>query len=339
MLEYVLGVDGGGTKTHCALFDTSANFVDFIDVGPTNHEYMKHGYQSMEIEIKKMIHKILGRNSISKKQIVSSVMGLAGIDTKYQKNQVLKIVERTGLKNFYICNDAYLGVKTASPHGYGICAINGTGYKVVGIDPLGDLLQIGGMFELTGDVGGGMVIGRLVSAKIYETLFKIERKTILHKMIFDILQINDKRDYMDALIEKNESGEVKTKDLNKLVFAAANCGDELSLEILFKMGQDYGLSINSVIRELNYENCPKILVILAGSIFIKEKNNYVLQVLNSIISNANAGKKIEIVELKKPPVCGAVIWALSNYFKDNRHYKKVIADFDKFSHSYKNGDS
>jgi len=339
MAEYVIGVDGGGTKTHCALFDTDANFVDLIEVGPTNHEYLKHNYQSMEIEIKKMINKILERNSISKKQIVSSMMGLSGIDTNYQKDQVLKIIERTGLKNFFICNDAYLGVKTASPQGYGVCAVNGTGYKVVGIDPLGDSLQIGGMFELTGDIGGGMVIGRLVSAKIYETLFKIERKTVLHEMIFDLLEIKDKRDYMDALIEKNESGEVKIKDLNKLVFAGADCGDELSLEILFKMGQDYGLSINSVIRELDYESCSKILIILAGSIFIKEKNNYTTEVLNNTVSNANTSKHIEVVELKKPPVCGAVIWALSNYFKDNHHYEKVISDFDKFSHSYENSES
>ena len=228
-----------------------------------------------------------------------------------------------------------MGIKTASPQGYGICAINGTGYKVVGIDPLGSSMQIGGMFELTGDFGGGMVIGRLVSAKIYESLFKIERKTILHDMIFDLLEIDNKLDYMDALIEKTGSGKLKIKDLNKLVFSAAEHGDSLSLEILSKMGEDYGLSINSIIRELDYKNCPKILIILAGSIFIKEKNKHAIEILKDTVSNENIDKQIEIVELKKPPVCGAVVWALNNYFRDNRYYEKVISNFDKFFHSKK----
>lgn len=76
-----------------------------------------------------------------------------------------------GLNDFVLCNDAFLGVKAGCTHGYGICAINGTGYTIAGIDPNRNMIQIGGQGALTGDVGGGGYLGMAVVSSVYNALF------------------------------------------------------------------------------------------------------------------------------------------------------------------------
>ncbi|MES0341253.1 MAG: BadF/BadG/BcrA/BcrD ATPase family protein [Candidatus Humimicrobiaceae bacterium] len=326
MKKYVIGIDGGGTKTHCMLFDIEGEFVDLIKAGTFGYEYLSHGYISLGKRMNKIVNSILERNSIQKKNIVSCAIGLSGIDTNYQKKCIAKIMDQIGFTRYILCNDAYLGIKAMSGKGFGICAINGTGYSVVGIDPEENTFQIGGSYELSGDFGGGRVMGKVVAAKTYESLYKIKRKTILQEMMFDLLKINDKCDYLDALIRKTENGDILIKDLVKLVFSAADKNDGLALEILSGMGQDYGRAINAIIRELNYKNCSEIPIVLAGSLFIKGSNKLAIEELTRIVKNANTDKKIEISVLNLHPVCGAIIWALNNYYKDNRYFEKIVSD-------------
>jgi len=46
MKKYVIGVDGGNTKTDYFLFDTEGNFVDYIKEGTCSHEHV--GYAGAE---------------------------------------------------------------------------------------------------------------------------------------------------------------------------------------------------------------------------------------------------------------------------------------------------
>jgi len=328
MKKYVMGIDGGGTKTHCMLFDIEGRFVDFLKRGTFGYEYLSQGYLSLEVKMNEIINKMLERNSISKKNIVSCIIGLSGIDTNYQKKCIAKIIDRIGFTRYILCNDAYLGIKAMSDKGFGICAVNGTGYSVVGIDPGGNTFQIGGSYELSGDFGGGRVMGKVVAAKTYESLYKIKRETILQKMMFDLLEISDKHDYLDALIKKTENGEILIKDLVKPVFSAADHGDSLALEILSDMGQDYGHAINAIIHELDYKDCYEIPIVLAGSLFTKGSNKSAIEKLARIVKNANAGKQIEISILNLQPICGAITWALNDFYGDNRFHEKIVSGVD-----------
>lgn len=42
--EYILGVDGGNTKTHYFLYDGEGNFVDCIKAGTCSHEALPDSY-------------------------------------------------------------------------------------------------------------------------------------------------------------------------------------------------------------------------------------------------------------------------------------------------------
>ena len=140
MLKYVIGVDGGSTKTHYALFDSQGKFVNFIQGGPTNHEVYPDGYEGTRKEIKSSVLKLLQQSRLKLEGISYGIFGLAGVDTKKQQKELSKIISETEIRNFKVFNDAFLGIKAGSDKGYGICTINGTGTCCVGIDKNGEWL-------------------------------------------------------------------------------------------------------------------------------------------------------------------------------------------------------
>jgi N-acetylglucosamine kinase-like BadF-type ATPase len=327
MKKYVIGVDGGGTKTHCALFDLEGNKVDLIEWGATNHESLRGGFSEMKIELGNMLCHILSKNNLTYKSIVNYAMGLAGVDTLAQHHIVSNMLKEFGCENFTLCNDAYLGVKAGCRSGAGICAINGTGCTVAGVNSEGQMLQVGGQGSLTGDTGGGGYLGMKVISTVYNALFKEDVRTILEDRIFSILNITSKHDYMEAVTEKINNGQLIVKDLAKLVFEAANLGDTAALNILKEMGHENAKSINGVIKNLNFRSDKPIEVVLAGSVYVKGQNSTAIDTMKSEVGAWNPERELYFRLLKEPPVMGAVIWALESYTVCEDIFTKVSSQF------------
>ncbi|MCL2461359.1 MAG: hypothetical protein FWF44_01730, partial [Defluviitaleaceae bacterium] len=64
MSRLVFGLDAGGTKTHCALYDLDSGFFDFLTWGQGNHENMPGGFAQLKDELTAMLGTILGRNGL-----------------------------------------------------------------------------------------------------------------------------------------------------------------------------------------------------------------------------------------------------------------------------------
>ncbi len=310
MGNFVLGVDGGGTKTQCALYDINGKQIDIVNWGPTNYETMKGGFQALKEEIGKLISFILDKNGLQLGDIKRSVFGLAGVDTQYQHGIISGILDELGLKNHILCNDAYLGVKAGTKSGYGICAINGTGCTVVGIDAEGNMIQIGGFGAISGDRGGGGYLGKCAVSAVYDFLYRDGSSTNMKDIIFELLNINSKSDFMNAIVDGTHSKSFRIKDFNRVVFKAANLGDRVALDILEDMGRGYARSINSAIRRLNFCKSDVLEVVLAGSIYVKGENPAAINSLKEDVILSNRNINIDFHVLEKPPVMGAVLWAL-----------------------------
>jgi N-acetylglucosamine kinase-like BadF-type ATPase len=328
MTKYIIGVDGGGTKTHCALFDIDGNKIDLVEWGPTNHEGLSGGFTELKVELDNMLSHILSKNNLSKDHIVNYVLGLAGVDTIAQYHIISDILRELGCKNFTLCNDAYLGVKAGCRSGVGICAINGTGCTVVGIDSKGGMLQVGGQGGLTGDIGGGGYLGYKVVSTVYNALFKKDVPTIMKDIMFTTLNIKSKHEYMEVLTEKVNNRQIKIKDLCKIVFDAANQGDAAALNILKEMGHENAKSINGIIHELSFSTTEPIQVVLAGSVYVKGKNATAIDTIKQEIAQWNPERQVNFRVLNEPPVMGAVLWALENHKTYEDLFEKVLRQFN-----------
>ncbi len=327
MKKYILGLDGGATKTQCALFDIEGKLVDMVMWGPTNHEGLKGSFDELRLELAGLLGQVLKKNGITADDLGKSVFGMAGVDTREQHRVVSDIIGGLGIKDFILCNDAYLGVKAGISSGYGICVINGTGCTIVGINRSGSMFQIGGLGGLTGDPGGGGVLGEAAVRSVYNHLFRGGKSTRLADLLYDEVGTRSKYELMEALTGKIADSSLSLSELNKLVFKAADEGDEVAIDILRNAGREFGISVNSMIRELDFSKDGALNVVLAGSVNVKGSNPSLIDSLKREVILENPEMDINFVILTKPPVAGSIIWALSEVSGDTRLFEKVLSQF------------
>ena len=328
MHKYVLGVDGGSSKTHCALFDFDGNMIDFMQIGSTNHETLIGSYAEFNEKMGGMIREIIGRNHVGIDAIHLSVLGLSGVDTKSQHSYICKEIKKIGLQDFLVCNDSFLGIKAGSKKGFGIGVINGSGCTVCGVNKSGRTFLIGGQGEFTGEPGGGGFLGYYAIRSVYNALFREGKKTLMKDILFEKFQIKSNFEFIDVIRENIDDHKIKVGELAKVVFEAANNSDELALKVLQYMGNEIGISINGVIRELGFYKNEELDVILAGSINVKGENITYLETLKKKVIGEHNDMNINFSILKQPPVAGAIVWALEQVNGGQTFYDKIMSQFN-----------
>lgn len=311
MTRYVIGVDGGGTKSHLAIFDTNAKMIDFKKWGTLNHECMEGAFEKLEQEMEAFFLGALRENNIDIRQIEYSVFGIAGVDTKKQHEIISGILERIGFDKFTLSNDAYLGIPAGSADGTGICAINGTGCNVVGKDINGRIMQIGGVGPISGDLGGASNLGRAAISSIYNSLFRQGESTVMTDILFKSLGITNKYDFIETLMEKLEKNEFKISRFNRLLFEGASLGDKVACAALEAVAENYASAANYLLQELAFPEDKETHIVFAGSVFVKGEHPFLIDTVKKLINSKNPQRKLKYVLLEKPPVAGAVVEAIN----------------------------
>lgn len=321
MKKYIIGVDGGNTKTDYLLYDVEGNFVDGLRSSTCSHEAPSVGgfdgaYQIMNDRIKEL----LSRNNLCMNDVQAGVFGLAGVDAPFQKKALEEAVEKIGFKEYAVVNDGFLGIKAASTTGTGVCSINGTGTVNVGIDENGNWMQVGGIGYVAGDEAGGSFLARAAVRIAFDECFRFGPKTNVTKDVFEMYQIEDKKDFSNAIVGKK----VDSTFLIKSLFNNANLGDALAIEVLETAGLNMGKSISGVITEINIKE--PIQVIMAGSVWAKATNDAMFNSFKKTVLGLT-NKECEFIILNEPPVLGAILWGLeiaNKELPDNKLKEKVL---------------
>ena len=308
-MEYLLAVDGGGTNTNFVLYDTEKKSAELQSFGPSNHEFLVGGYKEMRSTLRDISSQVLKKYALCPADIKHSVWGLAGLDTASQYRIIYGFIRELGFEQFTLCNDSCLGIKAALPGGYGICLVNGTGPNVIGINEKGSSYQMGGQFEITGDFGGGLMLGKEAIKTTFMNLYRYRKETPLSKMVMELYQVASRHDFMDRVTDWADSGKMPLPYVAKCVFDAANLGDEEAVGMLKRMANEYALSVKSLLFELPFA-AEKIHIVLAGSLFTKNWSNIHIEALEKRLKEYISEKQFELHILSNPPVLGALSWAL-----------------------------
>lgn len=309
--EYILGVDGGNTKTHYFLYDGEGNFVDCIKAGTCSHEALPDSYVGTGRELDRRLTELFSRNKIRISDIAYAVFGLAGADFEYQKQRLSSLISELGFKQFIVENDGFLGLKAGSRTGIGICCINGTGTVTVGINERGERLQSGGLGEISTDRAGAHYIALRGIAAIYDMLFRCGKKTSLKDMFYKEYDIKDDADFPLKATEVCKSKEEILR-VNKMMERAEAEGDTAVKELLTKTGEELARTVFGCAERL--QMVGDIEVILAGSVWTKGHFETMYRVFTENLEK-DLQRRFIFSKLKQPPVIGAVIWALEEYKK------------------------
>ena len=303
--KYILGVDGGNTKTDYFLFNTNGKFIDFLRDGTCSHEGLKDSFDGSYRVINAAVKKILSRNNLTTSDIDATVLGLAGVDTPYQKSKLEEVVRKVGFKNFRVVNDSFLGIKAVS--NVGVCSICGTGTSAGGIDLDGNYLQVGGIGAIVGDEAGGSWLARRAIRQTFDALYRFDKQSLINLLVLEELEVNDKYYLMEQISEKFAKKEVNLTRITKAVFECANMGDEVCINLLKEMADNLARSAGGCVVNLNLGDNP--LVVLAGSVWVKGSNPTLVDEFKRLI-NVYTKKECNVVVLSVPPATGAIIWAL-----------------------------
>ena len=317
-MEYVIGIDIGATKSHLALFDITGSLIDFGRWGPLNHEVLPGSYAQFGDELKQFVSQILSRNNLKQEQIISAAFGIGGVDTKEQHETISQIIKKNGFNDFTLTNDAFLGIPAGNPDGVGICAINGSGCTLAGINKEGRMLQIGGVGYVSADYGGGGILGQKVVSAVYSELFRKGEPTCMTGALFEKLGLCDKFGFVDKMYEKIREGCLDehgragnfVAGCAKILFEAAKKNDKAALEILYECGISIANGISCMIEELGFNlTNDEINIIFAGSVFVKNDHPLLLDKIREKLNRDNPGCNLKYTLLNMPPVAGAVLLA------------------------------
>jgi len=309
MSKLILGVDGGATKSHIAVFNDNGNCVGSAAYGPLNHEVMKGSFEELEERLGELLPRVVKSAGVAIDDIAFAVFGLAGVDTDAQQKRVSEIIRNIGFVRQITCNDAFLGVAAGCPDCVGICAINGTGFKIAAIDNSGNAVQTCGIGNFTDDLGGGNWYGHRAISTVYNELYKLGRPTVMKEMLFEMLGISRREEYLEVLTEKYHGKELDTIALNSVVFNAAAGGDAVATGILEVSAEQYAGAIARLIMDMDFPADRVVHVTLAGSVFVKQKVKLLQEFIAMRIDDALSGRSVEYTCLDAPPVAGAVMWA------------------------------
>jgi len=261
--SFVIGVDGGGTKTAAALADMDGKTIARAAAGGSN---MRHtGIKLAAENVAKAIYDLIKRRKNIK--IASVFIGLPAMEEEYKDKKPAIIRELKKHKKIAqifrgkvaIGSDQRVAFRAGSYAKDGIAAICGTGSAVHGWNGKKEALANNQGWV---SKGSAIWIGNKVMAAVAEDLDGRGQKTILSDMVFKeykFKEINDllKFLYMDSPVD--------LPGLAPICDHAASRKDKIAQEILIAAGIEIARAVIAVAKNLDFdEQAP---LVLAGGVY------------------------------------------------------------------------
>lgn len=154
--RYLLGIDGGATKTLAAVLDVARGELHIGRGGPSNQDAV--GVQAAGRALFDAADQALAGAGISDRELDGAVLAVAGTDT----DAVIAYVCRERSPDWIVVGDVVGAWATATGAQPGVGAISGTGSNVFGVGRVGTetrAWRAGGWGHLLGDEGSGYWLG------------------------------------------------------------------------------------------------------------------------------------------------------------------------------------
>jgi N-acetylglucosamine kinase-like BadF-type ATPase len=152
-VRWLLGVDGGATKTLAAVLDLEERSLHLGHAGPSNEDAV--GAPAAVAALKGAAAAALEGAGVSEAELGAIVAAVAGTNTA----SVAGHVRAACGEAWIVVNDVVGAWATATGGGPGVGAIAGTGSNVFGVGEAGNGWRTGGWGHILGDEGSGFWLG------------------------------------------------------------------------------------------------------------------------------------------------------------------------------------
>lgn len=259
----VVGVDGGGTKTHAVLLDADLEILGEGLAGPSNP--LRVGITKAAAAIREAIDQACENAQIRRTDLIAAEIGLAGARRKELSARMREALLGLGIGEIVVVGDADIALYGATEGEPGLIVIAGTGSICCGISARGKTICAGGWGPIAGDEGAGAWIARKALRAIAHAVDGRGPATSLTNAACSYFHVSDPNDLSTAIYAPTITNE-RLAGFGKFVIAAAKAKDRTALEIVAEGGSELGSAATAVIRNLKLER-ETFQVAYVGGVF------------------------------------------------------------------------
>lgn len=262
---YVLGIDGGGTKTTGIVADEFGNVYMHAVTGRSNPNTLQQ--EEFEEVICGLVRELKEQDDATFNQLSICFAGIAGVGESGRDAEVAALLARelpAGTK-VIVRNDAFNALYSGTLGGPGIVQIAGTGAVTLGINEKGDTARSGGWGYLFDDEGSGFYLGNEALKAVFRSFDNRGPTTSLTERVTEYLAVQNIPDIIGKVYGKEHPRSV-VAPLGRLVLQEAQADDEVSKGVVEKACVEMMHSIEACHRRL-FDSNHTTSIVLSGGVF------------------------------------------------------------------------
>ncbi|WP_419959965.1 BadF/BadG/BcrA/BcrD ATPase family protein [Psychrobacillus sp. BM2] len=301
---YVLGIDGGGTKTTAMVADKNGTVYMKAITRGSNLNTMT--LKEFDIVISGLLLQLNVQNDEIYNQISICFAGMAGVGESGRDVEVASLLRKYLPKDIHIIikNDALNALYAGTLGEAGIVQIAGTGSITFGVNDESKTVRSGGWGYLFDDEGSGFYLGNEALRAVFKEFDQRGPATLLTTAFLEYFEVNLVPDIIGKVYGSEHPRSI-IAPLSQLVVDAAMANDEIAKSIITHACTEMMCSIQSCHDQL-FERNHATNIVLSGGVFTN--TNFFIDYFHQL-----AKEKLPNIRFKRAlvsPVGGAVIAAL-----------------------------
>jgi glucosamine kinase len=264
MKSFVVGVDGGGTKTRAILSDERGKQIaEATGAGSA----VKPGQAERSAGVIAGIVRDAMESAEVSGQPKILLVGVAGVGRETERQALYEMLVAQEIADEVVVEpDFAIALADAFGEGPGVLLIAGTGSSAFARGPAGATARCGGWGPVIGDEGGGAWIGRRALSVVAAAADGREPETALSGAVLTAAEVSESAELIRWAADATPA---KLATLAPVVLQAAEGGDLRANSIVSMAVEELALHVRALARQLFTDERASVPVALTGGLLKK----------------------------------------------------------------------
>jgi N-acetylglucosamine kinase-like BadF-type ATPase len=259
---YVLGVDGGGTKTRAVVADSRGEVMGQGHSGPSNP--LRVGVSDSTVAVREAVERACLDARVRRQDLSAAEVGLAGVKREDIRERMRAALSaELGIESLEVVTDAVIALYGATEGKPGLVVIAGTGSICCGVNARGRRACAGGWGPVAGDEGSGSWIARRALQSVARASDGRGRRTSLTEAAREYFKVERAEDLSTAVYAPNMTNN-RIAGFGRHVIDAAKRRD--AGEIIDEAGRELARAASAVVKKLKMER-ERFQLAYVGGVF------------------------------------------------------------------------
>ena len=302
-MNYILGIDQGGTKTAAAVMDDSGTICGY---GISDGAYFP--VEGMDVAMSRvgcLVQRVLGEASVPHDQIIKTVAGITGIDWPDDERLVTDALKETlNLDQVQAHNDCVIALFSGTQKHFGAALCAGTGVNAVIMCPDGREFV---MSDYLGpELQGGTALSFRALRKVFDSDLGLLPTTELTKLFLDFTGAGSPYDMLKESIVNKDAFLTEIIQLVPQIITVAENGDEVTITLLDEFARELCDRFVAGLKKMGMLSVACDIV-LTGSVLKGARNRLTENITERLAATVPLAA---VVNAKYEPVVGACVLGL-----------------------------